>query len=75
MADENEQREASDKHSDTMKRLENLRDDVAAEITGIIDRYYDKVPSDLTYEQEDRGYMRDDLKKVQNRIDETIDSL
>lgn len=75
MADEKEQQEASDRHYDAMTRLQNLRDDVRTEITGIIDRYYDRVPSDDAYERDDRGYIRDDLRKVQRRIDETINSL
>ena len=75
MADEREQQEARQKHDDNMRRLENLRDAVRDEITGVINRYYDRVPSDLIYEREERGYLRDDLRAVQRRIDETINSL
>ena len=75
MADEQEQSEARDKHSENMRRLENLRDDVRNEITNIINRYYDRVPSDLAYERDERGYIRNDLNSVQRRIDETINAL
>lgn len=75
MADEQEQREASDNHYRSMSRLENLRSDVYNEIKAIIDDYYDRIPSDLIYEREERGYLRDRLRSVQNRIGETIDGL
>ncbi len=75
MADEREQQEAKDKHYETMGRLETLRADVRNEITDIINRYYERVPSDNIYEREERGYIRDDLLRVQNRIDDLIKDL
>ena len=75
MADEQEQKDASKRHYDVMTRLQTLRSDVQQQISGIINRYYDRVPSDLKYERDDRGYIRDDLRQVQRRIDETINNL
>lgn len=75
MADENEQEEAGKKHRDTMARLETLRSNVGTEISGIIDRYFDRTPADLAYERDERGYIKDDLRRVQSRIDETINNL
>ena len=75
MADEQEQAEAASKHRDTMARLQTLRSDVTADITEVIDRYFDLIPNDLVYERDDRGYIRDDLRRIQSRIDETINSL
>lgn len=75
MADEREQEEAKQKHDETMRRLQNLRDNVRDEITDIINRYYDDPPNDLIYEREERGKIQDSLRAVQRRIDETINSL
>lgn len=75
MADEQEQGEAREKHEDTMRRLQKLREDVKDEITSVINRYYERVPSDNIYEREERGYIQNDLRRVQRRIDETINGL
>jgi hypothetical protein len=79
MAEENkkeeEREEARSKHRATMDRLGNLRSDVYSEITGIISGWENDPPSDLDYEREERGSIRDRLRGVQRRIDETIDGL
>jgi hypothetical protein len=75
MADEKEQNEAREKHESSMRRLQNLREDIKVEISNVINRYYESVPSDSIYEQEERGHIKDDLRRVQRRIDETIDAL
>ena len=75
MADEQEQNQARENHEQSMRRLQTLRTDLNTELTDIINRYYDRVPSDNIYEREERGYLRDDLRRVQRRIDETLDEL
>ncbi|OGE88368.1 MAG: hypothetical protein A3J07_01045 [Candidatus Doudnabacteria bacterium RIFCSPLOWO2_02_FULL_49_13] len=75
MADEQEQQQAKDRHYETMGRLETLRSDVYNEIRAIINRYYERVPADNIYEREERGFIRDELRRVQTRIDETINGL
>lgn len=75
MADEEEQREAQERHSESMRRLQGLRDDVRDGLTGIVNRYYDRRMDDAAEERAIRGQVRDELRSVQRRIDETIDSL
>ncbi len=75
MADEQEQRDAREKHDRNMSRLQTLRDDVRGEISDIIDRYYERIPSDMAYARDESGYIIDDLRRVQRRIDETIENL
>jgi len=75
MADEQEQREAQNRHGESMRRLQNLRDDVRGELTAIIDRYFDRRMDDAAEERAERGYLRDELAGVARRIDQTINSL
>ncbi len=75
MADEEEQREAQERHGESMRRLQSLRDDVRGGLTDIINRYYDRRMDDAAEERAIRGYVRDELRSVQRRIDETINSL
>jgi len=75
MANDREQQQAKDKHYRSMGRLQDLRRDIDAELNRIINHYYDQVPSDLAYETEERGYLREDLRKIQNWIDDTLSNL
>ena len=75
MANEQEQREGQDRRGESMRRLQGLRDNVRDDLTGIVNRYYDRRMDDASEEKGIRGQVRDELRSVQRRIDETIDSL
>ena len=75
MADEEDQREARDKHLETIDRLGTLRSDLYSEMTAIMNDNDQTVPSDLIYEREERGRIRNDLRRLVDRINRTIDGL
>lgn len=66
--------EARRKHDDTIGRLRDLRTALDFLVNQIIDNH-SSYPSDLEYERQERGYIRDGLVRVQRRIDETIGRL
>ena len=73
MADERE--DAREKHSDTMRRLENLRDDMHRIISDVINKFYEYPPDTLDGVRTEQGRIREYLHDARNRIDSLIDEL
>jgi hypothetical protein len=71
----NEREEAREKHSDTMRRLENLRDDVKGIISDAINKFFDYPPETLDGVRTEQGRIREYLHDARNRIDSVINEL
>jgi hypothetical protein len=76
MADENdEKQQAGDRHYETMKYLQNMRDDVQRILKETINNHYDYPPENLASEQEEREKLRKDLYEIRARVDQTLNGL
>ena len=73
MADE--QQEIKDRHFQTMKYLQEMRDDVKRILQDTIDRHYDFPATDSAGETAERTKLKADLREVQRRIDRTLQGL